>query len=142
MHDWGTCIHESGHAVVGLATGVAIGPVWVRGATGKCCYAGESTALCAMAGPVAEWHLKYPDTRPAMSTLLRYVETGHADIHDALGYLDRMDGDGLVACWLKARAVVVDEWPAILRVATALQRHGRLSGDAVRALWRARRLAA
>ena len=125
-----TMRRAAGHALGGLATGVRLGDVWVDwDGRGMCHYHGQSTATCALAGPAAEWHDAHPDTRPAASTLARYLATGHRDICDAAQLLEgRFNGDALVAAWMRARAVVVDQWGSVVAVARALQRHWPVDG--------------
>lgn len=52
------------------------------------------------------------------------------------------DGGKLLAVWCEAKALVALYWDAIIAIAEALHRRGRLSGAECEAIWRGDSLAA
>ena len=101
LHDWGTCVHEAGHAVAYLATGVPVAKVWVNGTDGRCYHEAPDNAVGCLAGCAAEWRVDYPGRVPSARTLLHYLWSD--DIGGAMEHIGVVDGDLLVAVWLAAR---------------------------------------
>ena len=134
-HDWGTCIHEAGHPVAYLATGVPVIKLWVDGTDGRCHHGNPGNAIGCLAGTAAEWRVDYPGRVPTAHTLLNYLWSG--DLQAAVEHLGTPDGALLVATWVAARRLVDDDWASVVRIAQALQQRGRLTGDEATALWRA-----
>jgi hypothetical protein len=138
---WCCCVHEAAHAVAYLATGLKIAEVWVDGTEGRCrCQRGPDNAIGCLAGVAAEWRLQYPGRLPNGQTLLRYLESD--DIAHAVRCVGVADGDLLEQVCIAARRLIDEHWAAVVRIAAALLQDGRLSGEQVEQIWRARRMAA
>ena len=137
---WRTCVHEAGHTVGYLATGVMIDLVTVDGDRGLCHRRGSPNVIGALAGCAAELRVTHPGRTPTAADLLRYRHaTDFRHVRRCIG-LD--DGALLVACWHVARRVVDADWSSVERIAGALERRGRLTGEQVVDLWRGARRAA
>jgi hypothetical protein len=133
-------IHEAAHAVADIVMGVGVIEIWSDGAVGWCRSRGPTNAISCLCGFASEWRLDYPGRIPAADDFQRNWDK--TDIRHAAAYLGTNDGNALRAVWAEAKAVVDLYWIAIITIAEALHRRGRLSGVEVEAIWRGEDIAA
>jgi hypothetical protein len=84
----------------------------------------DSTGLIRLQ-PVASRAISTPGGL-APADLLRYRDA--TDLRHARTCLGAEDGALLVQVWIMARKLIDDDWASVVRIAEALQRHGRLTG--------------
>jgi hypothetical protein len=140
-------IHEAGHAVVALAFGhdvvlVTLGPSPDDARRlGLCCSNRNDDAMgrfeaavVALAGPLAEQIFAgHPrDVRAMMLGSSWKTDRANAENHLRRSSMARTLGDAA----LEAARLVMERWPAIVRVAEALLAQGELGGARIEALMR------
>ena len=128
----GEGLHEAGHAVAASVLGTPIKrasmdgvTTWVRVGSDQ---ARRNGAIIAMAGIVAETKaMKYGAEQCA--ELLKTVWA--ADHENAKRYLGSPD---TLLAMRQARWLMHDNWDGVVKVAEALEKHGKLTGEEVAAL--------
>ena len=139
---WLTAIHEASHCAFDLQAGATIIELWSDGRGEGYCHAQRPTSAAGcLSGYVGEWNLDHdPDELPDAQD---FRDSMHLDdVRLAAERLGSDDPDRLLECWIEAKTVLDQCWPAVERIAFALWQRHRLSGAEVERCWRARSIAA